>query len=999
MGEYSMKRRSFLVFLTIFFVLFTCVGGIQGKASSGTNVSGIINQDTIWTVAGSPYSLTGDIQIANGVKLKVEPGVTIEGNNFRIRDFGEFEAIGNPDSKIILNNVNVEPGAGDSSQRYLIHIENADMNNGSLYRPTGNAIYGSLILKDSRLSNLSSYVYLWYPISDVDIERNVFVNSGGISVGTSGNVKVNILNNVFSNYTNFAVENWASYDTSETVVSYNSFLNPNGSSSYALVLPAGYSSTKMTAFNNYYGTTDEAVIEKMIFDKNDDLSSANYINYKPYILAPDPNTPDITPPSAPNVYEVSDKSTSVTGTAEVGSTITVTAGTNILGTTIVNGDGTFSVPIDLQKAETKLTVTATDAAGNISDANEITVKDVTAPGIPTVNDIADNSTSVTGTAEPGATITVTAGTSVLGTTVVNDDGTYSVPIDLQKAGTKLTVTATDGAGNISEAAEVTVIDGTPPNIPQVSDITDKSTSVTGTAEVGSTITVTAGTSVLGTTLVNDDGTYSVPIDLQKAGTKLTVTATDAVGNISDTNEVIVKDVTAPGIPAVNDIADNSTNVTGKAEPGSTITVTTGTSVLGTTVVNDDGTYSVPIDLQKAGTKLTVTAKDNAGNISEAAEVTVKDGTPPNIPQVSDITDKLTSVTGTAEAGATITVKSGTRVIGTVDVNGEGNFTAPIGLQQAGTILTVTATDATGNVSNEATVTVMHQSPTVERISGATRMDTAVEIAKMGWQSANTVVIATGYDFPDALAGAPLAYKLNAPILLTNNNGLSDSTKQEIIDLKATSAVILGGTSAVSSDVEQQLKSLGITNIERLAGSNRFETASMIAEKLGGNPSTAILADGYNYPDALSVASYAAQNGYPILLTRTDALPSETNNQLAGKTKTIVVGGEVAVSNNVLNSVSGAERISGATRFETGANLVTQLQLSTEKVFIATGRNFADALTGSVLAAKEKAPMLLVEQNSIPDPINNLFVSLGISNVDILGGNTTVSDLVENQLKN
>ena len=440
-----MKRRSFLVFLTFFFVLITCVGGIQGKASSGTNVSGIINQDTIWTVAGSPYSLAGDIQIANGVKLAVEPGVTIEGNNFHIRDFGEFEAIGNPDSKIILNNVTVEPGGGDSSQRYLIHIENADINNGSLYRPTGNAIYGCLILKDSRLSNLSSYLYLWYPTSDVYIERNVFINSGGLSVGTSGSVKVNILNNVFSNYTNLAVENWASYNSSETIVSYNSFLNPRGNTSYALVLPAGYSSAKMTTINNYWGTTDEALIGKMIFDKNDDLSSGSYINFKPYLLSPDPNTPDITPPSAPNVNEVTDKSTSVTGTAEPVSTIILKGGTSVIGTAVTQDDGTFSIPIGLQKAGTILTITATDNAGNISDAAEVTVQDVTPPNISQVSDITDKSINVTGSAEPGSTITVKNGKNVIGTASVTGDGTFYVLIELQKAGTILTVTATDAA--------------------------------------------------------------------------------------------------------------------------------------------------------------------------------------------------------------------------------------------------------------------------------------------------------------------------------------------------------------------------------------------------------------------------------------------------------------------------------------------------------------------------------------------------------------------------
>jgi putative cell wall-binding protein len=286
-----------------------------------------------------------------------------------------------------------------------------------------------------------------------------------------------------------------------------------------------------------------------------------------------------------------------------------------------------------------------------------------------------------------------------------------------------------------------------------------------------------------------------------------------------------------------------------------------------------------------------------------------------------------------------------------------------------------------------------------RVSGATRYDTAVEIAKKGWQTADAVVIATGADFPDALAGAPLAYQLNAPILLTDKDSLLDSTKQEISSLKATKAIVLGGTSAVSTTVEDQLKTLGITNIERLAGQNRFETASLIAAKLGGNPNTAIVAYGYNYPDALSVASYAAQKGYPILLTNTNDVPSVTTDQLAGKTKTIVVGGEAAVSNSVSSTLPGAVRIGGSDRFETAANLVNQLDMSASTVYVATGRNFADALTGSVLAAKEGAPMLLVEQNSVPGPIYKLLSSKGVETVNVLGGSTAVTDLVGNLLAN
>jgi Leucine-rich repeat (LRR) protein/putative cell wall-binding protein len=468
-------------------------------------------------------------------------------------------------------------------------------------------------------------------------------------------------------------------------------------------------------------------------------------------------------------------------------------------------------------------------------------------------------------------------------------------------------------------------------------------------------------------------------------------------NLDQTIKISQVDIEPPAKPIVNPVGDNATSVTGTTEPGTEVVVQTGNDSW-TSKANDQGSFAVSMPKQTAGTKLMVTAADQGGNVSLVSEVTVKDVTPPNAPTVHQVTDKSTSITGSAEANSTITVKSGTSVLGTLKINEDGTFSVPIGLQKEGTKLTVTATDKAGNVSEEAILTVIYKIRTVVRIAGDTRFDTSVEIAKKGWQSANTVVIATGYDFPDALAGSPLAYKLNAPILLTNSNGLSDSTKREITNLKATSAIILGGTIAVPFSVEQQLKSLGITNIERLAGANRFETASMIAAKMGGNPNTAILADGFNYPDALSVASYAAQNGFPILLTRKDVIPSETSNQLAGKVRTIVVGGEAAISNEVFKRVPGAERVGGADRYETAANLISKLQLSTDKVFVATGRNFADALTGSVLAAKEKAPVLLVEQNYIPNSIKNLFISKGIENVDILGGNAAVSSSVESQLK-
>ncbi|MDM5358805.1 Ig-like domain-containing protein [Peribacillus sp. ACCC06369] len=416
-------------------------------------------------------------------------------------------------------------------------------------------------------------------------------------------------------------------------------------------------------------------------------------------------TNDLIPPNVPSVNEVSDKSTNVTGTAEAGSTITVMASTSVIGTGVTNSDGTFSVPIDVQKAGTTLTVTAKDDAGNISEAKEVTVKDVTAPIAPTVNEVTENSTNISGTAEAGSTITVKAGTAVIGTATVDTEDKYTVTIEKQKAGTKLSVTASDDAGNVSEMKEVTVKDVTAPVIPTVNEVTENSTNISGTAEAGSTITVKAGTEVIGTAIVDTEDKYTVTIEKQKAGTKLSVTASDDAGNVSEMKEVTVKDVTAPVIPTVNEVTENSTNISGTAEAGSTITVKAGTAVIGTATADTEGKYTVTIEKQKAGTKLTVTASDDAGNISEAKEVTVKDVTAPIAPTVNEVTENSTNISGTAEAGSTITVKAGTTVLGTATVDTEDKYTVTIEKQKAGTKLTVTVSDDAGNVSEVKEVTV------------------------------------------------------------------------------------------------------------------------------------------------------------------------------------------------------------------------------------------------------------------------------------------------------
>ncbi|MDP4551602.1 cell wall-binding repeat-containing protein [Alkalihalobacillus macyae] len=286
---------------------------------------------------------------------------------------------------------------------------------------------------------------------------------------------------------------------------------------------------------------------------------------------------------------------------------------------------------------------------------------------------------------------------------------------------------------------------------------------------------------------------------------------------------------------------------------------------------------------------------------------------------------------------------------------------------------------------------------VDRSAGEDRYETAIEISKKGWDSADTIVLARGDMFPDALAGAPLAYKYDAPILLTEKYELSASLKKEIDRLGAEKAIILGGPAAISTYTEYSLKSLGL-KVERVGGEDRYETAVNIAAKLGGNPDKAILANARNFPDALSVASYAAKNGYPIVLTEKEQLPTVTKKILNGTDEQIVVGGEDVISSKVYDQLSNAVRYSGKDRYATSAAIATVLTPNADTAIVATGLKFADALAGSVLAAKEDAAILLVKQNDIPDPISDAIQESDINNFHILGGTNAISDDVMTELK-
>lgn len=319
------------------------------------------------------------------------------------------------------------------------------------------------------------------------------------------------------------------------------------------------------------------------------------------------------------------------------------------------------------------------------------------------------------------------------------------------------------------------------------------------------------------------------------------------------------------------------------------------------------------------------------------------------------------------------------------------------LQFGENTFTLELVDIAGNTTVEE-ITVFREQ--VSRLSGSNRYATAVEASQNGWNESDVVVLARGDDYADALAGVPLAGKLDAPLLLTQSNKLTEVTKNEIERLGASTVYLLGGEGAISKDVEDALKALNI-EVKRLSGKNRIETAVAIAEELVGDAGTnkAVVVNGFNFPDALSVASYAAIEGLPILLTQGNTLSKETEEALnaLGVTETLVIGGTVAVSEDVEEAVPNATRISGKNRIATAIEVAKHFDLDVNHYYVATGYQFPDALSTAALAAKEGTGLVLVG-NSVSEDLAQFTKDKGLNTLTVVGGTGVISEKVFNELK-
>ncbi len=295
-------------------------------------------------------------------------------------------------------------------------------------------------------------------------------------------------------------------------------------------------------------------------------------------------------------------------------------------------------------------------------------------------------------------------------------------------------------------------------------------------------------------------------------------------------------------------------------------------------------------------------------------------------------------------------------------------------------------------------------PSVSRLAGVDRFDTAVQVSRATFSSPVPVAfIANGGTYSDALAGTPEAVADGGPVLLVTTTSVPATTVSELARLRPGRIVVLGGPAAVSDPVLATLQQYTTGSVTREAGADRYATAAAIsAATFSPGVGAAYVATDLGFADALSGAATAAAAHDPILIVQQGAVPAATATELTRlRPRSIVVlGGPSAVSDGVATSLAAftmgaVSRVAGADRYATSAAVSTSVfPAGSSSAYLATGLNFPDALTGGVAAALAQAPLLLVPGGCVTASVVSEVQRLDPTRIVILGGDAAVAPAVE-----
>jgi hypothetical protein len=661
---------------------------------------------------------------------------------------------------------------------------------------------------------------------------------------------------------------------------------------------------------------------------------------------------DTTPPAAPAIVSVvdnvgpiaglvpangitNDLTPTVTGTAEPFSVVTLKTGSTVLGSTTTDSGGNWSI-VATKRSEgnylISLTASATDAAGNAgpaSPAYPISI-DTTGPSAPTFKPFAGK--TVSGKADPGASVTLQLGTTFVGTATVNADGDWSLPVSLASGTYTLTAFATDQVGNDGASAFVSVtIDDVAPSAPVITGVIDNSDlltglianggltndptpTVSGTAEPGCIVTLLWGEKNLGSTTVNSQGDWSITAAQLASGTHaLTATATDPSGNTSEASlpYTVVIDATPPQAPSISSVIDDvipmsgnvihggSTNdatptVTGSADPGALVSLKSGSTVLGTATADSFGLWSITsANLVDGPYTLVVSVVDAAGNVANSPSfpltvdtvapaipviIGVESDEPPAIGPVlngSLTNDRQLRVNGTAEPNSRVTfwtdygTPSAVNIVTRADASGRWSVTTPL-LPEGQHAFTALVRDAASNRSGFSTASLVRVDTEAPRIIAV-----ASSLPSGTYGAGQTVDIQVRFTEPVLVTGTPALTLNTSPARIATFIGSTGDT--------ATFRYV-----ASVGDVATRLDAAGPSAIALNRGEFRDQAGNIanLSLPLPGAPgslssSTAIAIDGA-IKVAAGMLTTAPETAPQITRSRT-AIPITFNTPVTGLT--------------------------------------------------------------------------------------------------------------------
>jgi putative cell wall-binding protein len=310
----------------------------------------------------------------------------------------------------------------------------------------------------------------------------------------------------------------------------------------------------------------------------------------------------------------------------------------------------------------------------------------------------------------------------------------------------------------------------------------------------------------------------------------------------------------------------------------------------------------------------------------------------------------------------------------------------------------------------------------ERIALGDRYETAAQISRSAFPTAGSAAVAivvngTDAKFPDALSASSLGGVANGPVLLTRVEYLSNATRSELARLKPQKVYVIGGTASVPSAVLKSVRSaVPAAAVVRLDGADRYEVAARVAREVKalGVPTTSVMiASGEKWPDSAIAAAAAATAKRPLILVSGRGLPKPAARALQdlGVTQTAVFGGQATLPSGVIKQILAVTHESApykrfgvnGTRYDEAVAAagwcVSAFGATLSQVYIASGETFPDSVTGGVLAASTKHPLLLTTRATANQATLNYLSRnrAAISKITILGGSGSVSNKAASDL--